>query len=463
MSSSNCSSVVPEGAVLPESAFPVDFLWGAATSAYQIEGSPLADGAGESIWHRFAHLPGRIADGDHGDVACDHYRRFAADVALMGELGIQAYRFSISWSRVLPDGTGRVNQAGLDFYSRLVDMLIEQGIVPSATLYHWDLPAALEDRGGWAHPDAPHWFADYARLMFRTLGDRVPMWVTINEPWVITDCGYVNGVHPPGRRDLAEAAAGAQNLLRAHAAAVEAYRTDWRKQIGLVVNLVPVQPATDSPADRRAAQRMDVYINRQFLDPAVLGRFPEELPAMFGGAWQPMGDDELRQLSPPIDFLGINYYLRLVVRDDPDGGPARAQIVTPQNRPRTALGWEIYASGLSDILQWVTGRYGNLSLYITENGAAFDDPSVVNGAIQDAQRVKYLRDHLQAARQAIDAGVDLRGYFVWSLLDNFEWVFGYSKRFGIVHVDYETQRRTPKSSARFYQRVICSQGRVLEN
>ena len=444
-----------------ESTFPPDFLWGAATSAYQIEGSPLADGAGASIWHRFTHVPGKIEQGHHGDVACDHYRRFVDDVRLMRELGIQAYRFSISWSRVLADGTGRVNPAGLGFYARLVDTLLEHGIVPSATLYHWDLPVALEDRGGWAHRDAPAWFADYARRMFRTLGDRVPMWSTINEPWVIVDQGYVAGVHAPGRRDWAEAAAVSLNLLRAHAAAVDACRAECPGQIGLVVNLVPIRAATQAPADQQAADRMDAYLNRQFLDPALRGRFPDEMAELFASAWPVVGERELAEISRPIDFLGINYYLRLTVREDASAGPARARPVTPPGAPLTASGWEIYPSGLVEILKWVTQRYGKLPLYITENGAAFDDAVATNGVVEDPQRVEYLRDHLLAARQAIDAGVNLKGYFVWSLLDNFEWASGYTKQFGIFDVDQETQRRTPKASARFYAQVIRSQGAML--
>ncbi|MEX2170747.1 MAG: GH1 family beta-glucosidase [Pirellulales bacterium] len=447
---------------MSDPAFPSDFVWGAATSAYQIEGSPMADGAGASIWHRFAHTPGRIADGDHGDVACDHYRRFADDIRLMSELGIKSYRFSISWSRVLPEGTGRPNAGGLDFYARLVDMLLRYDIRPFATLYHWDLPAALEDRGGWAYPDAPSWFADYARLMYRELGDRVPMWATINEPWVIMDLGYVSSLHAPGRQDRAEAAAVSHNLLRAHSAAVAAYRAECDQQIGLVVNLVPIEPATDLEADRSAARRMDAYLNRHFLDPALLGKFPEELPEMFGADWPTMSTDELHRIRAPIDFLGINYYLRLVVADDPCGGPPRARIVTSPNCPRTGLGWEIYPEGLTEILLWVREHYGELPLYITENGAAFEDHVQPNGGINDPSRVEYLKHHLNAAAEAIESGVNLQGYFVWSLLDNFEWQHGYSQRFGIVHVDFATQRRTPKASARFYADAIRSRGAVLK-
>jgi beta-glucosidase len=447
--------------VSSDTPFPTDFLWGAATSAYQVEGSPLADGAGESIWHRFAHTPGNIADDGHGDVACDHYRRFADDVRLMIELGIGAYRFSTSWSRVLPEGIGRANQAGLDFYSRLVDALLEHRIQPMVTLYHWDLPAALENRGGWADSQSADWFAEYAQLMYRTLGDRVRMWATINEPWVIVDQGYVEGQHAPGRRDWAVAAVVSKNLLRAHAAAVAAYRSAWKHRIGLAVNLVPIYPASERDADRQAARRLDAYLNRQFLDPVLLGETPSEMAEMFGRKWPEWNADELRQIAQPIDFVGINYYLRLVVRDDPAAGPARARAVLEPNCPQTAMGWEVYPQGLTEILQWLKDRYGDLPLYITENGAAFDDQMCPNGDLNDPERVEYLRDHLRAAWQAIETGVDLRGYFVWSLLDNFEWQQGYSKRFGIVRVDFETQRRVLKSSARLYSNVIRTNGAAL--
>jgi beta-glucosidase len=443
--------------------FPAGFVWGAATSAYQIEGSPLADGAGESIWHRFAHTPGNIIDNSNGDAACDHYRRFAEDVRLMRELSVGAYRFSISWSRVLPDGEGRVNQAGLDFYSRLVDTLLAHGIQPFATLYHWDLPGALEDRGGWASPDIVRWFAEYSRTMYRALGDRVRMWATINEPWVVMDQGYVEGHHAPGRRDLAEAAAVSKNLLRAHAAAVSVGRAEGNFEIGLVVNLVPIHAASESAADRDAASRLDIYLNRQFLDPALSGQSPSELCEMFGPGWKDWAEGELQQICPPIDFVGVNYYLRLVVRDDPTGGAARARPVPQANCPYTDMGWEIYPAGLTDTLQWIKSRYGDLPLYITENGAAFLDGGDSKSVIHDPQRVEYLHGHLNAARQAIEAGVNLRGYFVWSLLDNFEWQCGYSKRFGIVSVDFATQRRVPKTSARFYADMIRTNGQGLDD
>ncbi len=444
------------------STFPPDFLWGAATSAYQIEGSPLADGAGESIWHRFAHTSGKIFANQNGDVACDHYRRFADDIRLMHDLGIRAYRFSISWSRVLPSGTGNVNRAGIDFYNRLVDTLVEHEIQPMATLYHWDLPQALEDRGGWASYESANWFSEYADLMYRTLDDRVPLWATINEPWVVVDHGYVEGRHAPGRSDWAEAATVSKNLLNAHAAAVRAYRDTGKHSVGIVVNLVPICPATTSVADRQAANRLDAYLNRQFLDPVLLGANPSELAEMYGASWPRWTAAELRVVAEPVDFVGVNYYLRLVVRDDPTAGPARARIVVDPNRPRTATDWEIYPKGLEEILTWVKARYGEVPLYVTENGAAFDDVLSPNGSVDDSERVQYLQSHLQAARRAIGAGIDLRGYFLWSLLDNFEWQSGFSKRFGIVYVDFTTQRRVPKSSAEFYRNVIRTHGAVLK-
>ena len=443
---------------MPDIRFPDGFLWGAATSAYQIEGSPLADGAGESNWHRFSHQPGRIVDGDHGDFACDHYHRFADDIRLMRDLGLQAYRFSFSWSRILPAGTGKINQAGVDFYSRLVDTLLEHGIQPSATLYHWDLPQALEDRGGWVNPEIKHWFAEYAAVLYREFDDRIPLWATINEPWVIVDQGYVEAGHAPGHRDWAEAAAVSKNLMLSHGAAVSAYRAIGKHEIGLVVNLVPIHAASNSEADRQAANRLDAYFNRQFLDPVLLGEVANELPEMFGSAWPEWTAAELKEIRQPIDFVGINYYLRLVVQDDPSSGPARAKAVRQVDAPHTEMGWEIYPQGLTGILCWIKSRYGDLPQYITENGAAFSDTVLPNGRVNDVPRVEYLENHLRAAWQAIQAGVDLRGYFVWSLLDNFEWQSGYSKRFGIVRVDFATQQRVPKSSARFYAKVIANNG-----
>ncbi|NMQ18460.1 beta-glucosidase [Candidatus Competibacter phosphatis] len=442
-------------------AFPPDFLWGAATSAYQIEGSPLADGAGPSIWHEFAHTPGRTRDGDTGDLACDHYRRYRDDVALMGGLGLNAYRFSVSWSRVVPEGRGRVNPQGLDFYQRLVDALLEQGIQPMLTLYHWDLPATLDRRGGWLNPDSAGWFADYAQVLFRALDDRVRLWVTLNEPWVVVDGGYLHGVLAPGLRNPFAAPHAAHNLLRAHAAATQAYRAVGRHRIGLVVNLEPKYPATETAEDLAATMRADAYWNRQYLDPVFLGSYPPELAEIFGTAWPAFAAADLDALRQPPDFLGINYYSRQVVRHDPRDWPLAAARVRQARQTHTGLDWEVYPQGLTDILQWVAGRYGPLPLYITENGAAFYDPPQADGAVDDPLRRRYLHDHLRAARVALATGVDLRGYFAWSLLDNFEWAHGYSQRFGLIHVDYATQRRTVKASGKWYAEIVRGRGAML--
>src|SRR5690606_38188983 len=400
---------------MPES-FPESFIWGASTSAYQIEGSPLADGAGPSIWDRFVRMPGNVADGTSGDVACDHYRRFEEDVRLMGELGLGSYRFSIAWSRIFPDGIGRVNQAGLDHYSRLVDTLLEHGIQPNVTLYHWDLPAALDARGGWLNRDIAGWFANYARAVFEALDDRVRMWATLNEPWVVMDGGYMAGVLAPGHRSVYEAPYAAHNLLRAHAAAVEAYREAGRHEIGLVANLEPKVPASDREEDVAAAARADAYMNRYFLDPIFLGQYPAAFPEMFGDAWIDPPDADLEAIRAPIDFLGINYYKRAVVRhadgdlssavaEAASGGDVRelrsrnpSNLLTrarevPQSRAiHTALGWPVHAPGLTDTLTWVRDRYGDSPLYVTENGAALYDTPTAGGAVDEPLREAYLRD-----------------------------------------------------------------------
>ncbi len=438
--------------------YPDGFLWGAATSAYQIEGSPLADGAGPSIWHRFSHTPGRTHRDETGDVACDHYRRYADDVRLMAELGLGAYRFSVAWGRVLPEGVGRVNEAGLDFYERLVDALLEHGIRPFATLYHWDLPAALDDRGGWLNRDIADWFAEYLRVVVRRLGDRMEGWATLNEPWVVSDGGYLHGALAPGHRNLFEAPLASHNLLRAHGAGVQAYRAEAAPAsggIGLVVNLEPKVAASESEEDVAATARADAYMNRQYLDPVFRGAYPPEMRDVFGEAWPDFAAADMDLIRQPIDFLGINYYTRAVTRADPASPPVRAATVPQPGHTYTETGWEVYAPAFTDVLRWAHERYGPVPIYVTENGAAFyDPPTPPAGGVDDPLRVAYLREHLGAVRAAIAAGVDVRGYFAWSLLDNYEWSLGYSKRFGIVHVDYATQRRTPKASARFYADFI---------
>jgi len=446
------------------STFPPGFLWGCATSAYQVEGSPLADGAGPSIWHRFVRTPGRVTGGDTGDIACDHYRRMRDDVALMQRLGLTAYRFSIAWGRVLPQGRGRVNASGLGFYERLVDELLAHGIQPLPTLYHWDLPAALDDRGGWLNPDIAGWFADYAEVMFRALDDRVQLWCTINEPWVVADGGYMHGVLAPGHRSAHEAAIAAHQLLRAHAAAVRRYRQVGRHAIGLVVNIEPkhLTPGA-SGADRDARDLADAYMNRQYLDPALLGRYPDELPRLFGEAWPHWPEADVRALAEPIDWLGLNYYTRAVVRHDAAGWPVPAAPVRQTGATTTETGWEVHPPALTEALLWMHRRYGGLPLYVTENGAAFyDPPTAIDGRVPDPLRVHYLRGHLRAVGDAIAGGADVRGYCAWSLLDNLEWAHGFSKRFGLVHVDFATRTRTPKDSARFYAEVIASHGAALD-
>jgi beta-glucosidase len=442
--------------------FPGDFLWGAATSAYQVEGSPLADGAGPSIWHRFAHTPALTANGETGDIACDHYARYADDVRLMRDLGLNAYRFSVSWSRILPAGTGPVNPRGLAFYDRLVDALLEAGIQPCVTLYHWDLPAALDDRGGWLNPDIAGWFGDYATTVVRALGDRVPLWSTLNEPWVVMDGGYHFGSLAPGHRNLFEAPRVSHNLLRAHGQGVLAARAAGARQVGLVVNLEPKYAASDRPEDLEATRRADAYMNRQYLDPVFRGEYPQELPAIFGEAWPDIPSAEFDLIRTPIDFLGINYYTRGVMRDAPESPPLRAERVPQPQHTVTETGWGVFPDALTAVLEWVRSRYGDLPIYVTENGAAFyDAPQAIDGAVDDPLRVAYYRSHLRATREAMRRGVPVRGYFAWSLLDNFEWSLGYAKRFGIVHVDFGTQRRTPKASARFYSEVIRTRGAAL--
>ncbi len=445
--------------------FPKIFLWGAATSAYQIEGSPTADGAGRSIWHRFSHTPDNTHLNQTGDVASDHYRRYKDDIALMTELGLNAYRFSIAWGRILPEGTGRVNAKGIDFYSRLVDELLKKGIKPSATLYHWDLPEFLDDRGGWLNRDIADWFCEYAATMFDALGDRVDMWSTLNEPWVVTDGGYLFGVMAPGHANLFEAPIATHNLLRAHGMAVERFRASTaskKGKIGIVVNLEPKYPASNSAEDLDAIRRTDAYMNRQYLDPIFLGSYPKEMREIFGEAWPDHSDEDMRQIEQPIDFLGINYYTRRVERYDAERLPLKVKPVPQLESTTTDTHWEVYPEALTKILLWAKDRYGKMPVYITENGAAFYDPQhAIDGKIEDPLRVEYYRQHLRAAHNAIKQGVDLRGYFAWSLLDNYEWAHGYSKRFGLIHVDYSTQLRTIKSSGRYYSRVIRSNGERL--
>ncbi len=437
--------------------FPTDFVWGAATASYQIEGAAREDGRGECIWTRFSHTEGKVKHGHTGDVACDHYHRYAEDVALMGQIGLRAYRFSIAWARLLPEGTGAPNQAGIDFYNRLIDKLLEAGITPFATLYHWDLPQRLEDRGGWTSAEMPDWFAEYAALAAKHYGDRLKHWITLNEPWCVAFLGYHWGIHAPGIRDERAAFRAAHHTHLAHGRAVQVLRELLpQAQLGITLNLSPVQPLSDSPLDAQAAQLFDGLQNRWFLDPIFKGQYPADVVAALSprGSLDGLDLEAVRLAAQPLDFLGVNYYTRLIVRHDPHS-PQGFGTVLPEGAPVTDMNWEIYPQGLRELLLRVQRDYAPPAIYITENGAAFPEPECVEGELlEDPQRVAYLRDHFRAAAEALEQGVPLKGYFVWSLLDNFEWAEGYTKRFGIVHVDFNTQRRTLKRSALYLKHVI---------
>jgi beta-glucosidase len=439
-----------EGAVLP-GAFPVGFRFGVAMASYQIEGAVNEDGRGESIWDTFCRRPGAVAGGDTGDVACDHYHRWREDLDLMASLGAESYRFSISWPRVQPDGRGALNRAGVDFYRRLCAGLRERGIEPVATLYHWDLPQARQAVGGWAARDTAERFAEYARLMGDALGDVVEAWITHNEPWVVAFLGHAEGVKAPGIRDWPTALRASHHLLLSHGWAVEALR--GRGPVGITLNLAPVR--SDDPA---AALRMDGYLNRWFLDPVFRGRYPEDMVAHYERRYGPLDvvrSGDLDAISADIDFLGVNYYNPQRVRPDPSRQPLELSAVVPPP-PTTAMGWEVDPDGLHELLVRVRRDYDNVPIYITENGAAFDDGPVVNGTLEDPRRVEYLQSHLAALARAVADGVDVRRYFAWSMLDNFEWEHGYTKRFGLVYVDYATQRRVPKRSGLWYRDFIAS-------
>jgi beta-glucosidase len=444
-------------------AFPDGFLWGAATAAYQIEGSPEADGKGPSTWDEFAHRGGTIVDGSTGDVACDHYRLWRDDVALMAGLGLQAYRFSVSWPRIQPTGTGHVNQAGLDFYDRLVDELLASGIEPMLTLNHWDLPLVLEEAGGWPQRNTAEAFADYAAVVADRLGDRVSKWVTHNEPWVVATRGYLLGDKAPGRHDGAAAVRASHHLLVGHGLAVGAIRSvATSAEVGITLNLSPVVAASSDSTDVDAARRIDGDLNRWYLDPLYGNGYPEDVIGDLARAGRlPHGfdflrDGDLETISIPTDFLGVNYYTRQIATGPET--PDEAADLIPPDAEITDMGWEVYPEGLTDILLRVAGDYHPARVYVTENGCSYFDGPGDDGRIHDSRRVRYLHDHLKAAAVAMAAGVPLAGYFVWSLLDNFEWALGYTQRFGVVWVDYETQERIPKDSALWYRDAIAAGG-----
>lgn len=445
--------------------FPEGFVWGTATASYQVEGAVTEDGRGPSIWDTFSAAPGNVAGGDTGAVACDHYHRWPQDLDLMNDLGVPAYRFSLAWPRIVPDGDGAVNQAGLDHYSRLLDGMLERGIAPVVTLYHWDLPQALQDRGGWQSRATADAFARYAEVVAAAYGDRVPTWITLNEPWVASFVGHGSGVHAPGVRDGRAALQSAHHLLMAHGRATQVL-ADTRGEVGVTLNLADVVAAGDNRDDLDAAARVYANTNSWFLDPLLEGRYPQLLVDWYGDTLADVvHDGDLGLIGQPLDFLGVNYYSRIHVRagDDPSARavlpPLGAHGVVPAGLATTAMGWPVEPDGFRSLLVRVAAEHPRLPpISITENGAAYDDVVGADGTVDDPERVAFLDGHLRALHDAIEAGVRVRGYFCWSFMDNFEWAEGYAKRFGIVHLDYESQRRTPKASARWYADVIRRNG-----
>jgi beta-glucosidase len=442
--------------------FPEKFEWGAATASYQIEGAYNEDGKGESIWDRFTHQKGNIANNDNGDVACDHYHRYQQDVKLMQEIGLDTYRFSIAWPRILPAGKGKINQKGIDFYKNLVNKLLEAGIKPAATLYHWDLPQKLQDNGGWENRDTAKYFNEYAQIMYRELGDLVPRWITHNEPMVVSMVGNLWGEHAPGFTDPQKALQVAHNLLLSHGMAVKSFRESGIDgQVGITLNLNHVYPKTNSTEDQLAKDYCDAFNNRWFLDPVFKAKYPEKLMSLYQNEYDnpfEMEKGDLEIISRDIDFLGINYYSRAVVEYD-ESEKLNFKTVKPDGVEYTEMDWEVYPEGLTDLLLRLNKEYTKAPIFITENGAAYDDQIAEDGQVHDKKRVEYLEEHFKAAKQAIEAGVNLAGYYIWSLMDNFEWAYGYDKRFGIIFIDYENeQTRILKDSAKLLQDVIAKNG-----
>ena len=452
-------------------AFPADFVWGAATAAYQIEGATTEDGRGPSIWDTFCAQPGAISDGSTGQVAADHYHRYAEDIALLASLGLNAYRFSIAWPRIQPTGSGPANQAGLDFYRRIAETCHAHGVTPYATLYHWDLPQPLEDAGGWLNLDTAAAFRDYAALAHDALGDVIEHWITLNEPWCSAFLGYGNGAHAPGKTVGADALKAAHHLLLGHGLAVNAMRESRHTStVGITLNLYSVRPASDSELDREAARRTDGMGNRLFLDPVLLGRYPDDvLLDASVTEWFDERSGDLEVIAAPLDFMGINYYSRHTVAGPEDGvfadpdavsvSPGSERVVTVDTgAPKTQMGWEVHPDGLVDVVAMIAERAPELPVFITENGAAYPDEVGPDGQVDDEDRRHYFEQHVDACRQAVDQGLPLRGYFAWSLIDNFEWAFGYSRRFGITYVDYETQQRTVKKSGLWFRSFLGAAG-----
>ncbi len=434
--------------------FPQDFVFGVATAAYQIEGAAFEDGRIPSHWDTFSHTPGKTYRGDTGDVACDHYHRYPDDVKLIADLGVSSYRFSFAWPRIMTEDR-RVNPKGVDFYHRLLDEMEQHQIAPVATLYHWDLPQWLADRGGWSNRDSAGYFADYAEAVFRAFGDRIGQWITHNEPWCAAFLSYGIGEHAPGHRDWREAVLAAHHILLSHGAVVKGYRGMGLKgQIGITLNLNVADPRSDSEADAEAAFRADGFQNRFYLDPLFKGRYPDDMLEIFRPYVQDysfLKPGDLETIAEPMDFLGVNYYSRDVVYDHPADTFLRVGHVPPPADRVTAMGWEIHPNSLYRLLSRLNREYTTLPIYITENGAAFDDQVGADGRVHDPARIQFVQQHLEAAHRFVQEGGTLKGYYLWSLMDNFEWSFGYSKRFGIIYVDYGTQQRIMKDSALWYR------------
>jgi beta-glucosidase len=435
---------------------PADFLWGAATASYQIEGAVAEDGRSPSIWDTFSHTPGMVDGGDTGDVACDHYHRWREDIGLMERLGVDAYRFSVAWPRVVPGVDGKVNGPGLDFYDRLTDGLLAAGITPFPTLYHWDLPQVLQDRGGWPERETAERFATYAGAVAERLGDRVQNWCTLNEPLCSAWIGHLEGRMAPGLTDITAAVRASYHLHLGHGLAVQAIRAAVPDaQVGIVNNLSPCEPATDSPEDHAAAVRADGHSNRWWLDPIHGRGYPQDMLDLYG-VDLPEQPGDLATIAAPLDWLGVNYYFRMVVAADPTGPLPHTRQVDPPGAHHTGMDWEVHPDGLETLLLRLTEEYGAQRIFVTENGSAYPDVVRADGTIDDPERTRFLEEHLAACARAVRKGAPLAGYFAWSLLDNFEWAYGYDKRFGLVHVDYETQRRTIKGSGHRYADLISA-------
>ena len=433
------------------------FLWGVATSSYQIEGAAETDGRAPSIWDTFCRIPGKVANGDNGDFACDHYNRYEEDLDLIKWLGVSAYRFSVAWPRVIPSGTGSINKAGIDFYNRLIDGALQRGIEPWLTMYHWDLPEALQQRGGWNNREIVNWFEEYANLLTSKYGDRVKNWMTLNEPLCSAWIGHLYGDMAPGIQDLQTALNASHHLLMAHGVASQVTRSNVAdSKVGIVINVTPAVPATDCEADIRAARLADEFDNAWFLNPVFGKSYPSDVVEVLGKS-PSVHEGDMDLIAQECDFLGVNFYFRQTIRSDATSSPLPIRAVRRANVERTAMDWEVHAPAFEEILLRIKEVYNPKSIYITENGSAWDD-QLINGAVEDESRINYLQSHLDAMFSAQKKGVPIDGYFAWSLMDNFEWAYGYEKRFGIVHVDYKSQKRTPKKSAHYYKNLIANTG-----